>query len=133
MSSGPSERNEKPRSAWSSCGELTPRSKSTPESGASPGVSITDDKAENGDRISVIRSPNETRRGPGGLEGHRVAVEANDAQRRVSLEKRLRMSASADGGVDERSGWHRGKERHHFVAQHGSVGERVGHLQPLGR
>ncbi len=36
MSSGPSRRNEKPRSAWSSCMEETPTSSTTPSAGAKP-------------------------------------------------------------------------------------------------
>ena len=122
MSSGPSERNENPRSASSSWGELTPRSSSTPESDVAPGWdSRTEDKAENGDRIRVIRSPNENQSRPGGFESQRVAVEADDPQRRIRLEQGLGMPAAPDGGVDDGSGWHGGEERDHFVAQYGNV------------
>ena len=62
MSSGPSARNEKPRSARSIWGELTPRSSRTPDRGPSPAEVMTSSNAENGDRINVTRSPNEVNR-----------------------------------------------------------------------
>ncbi len=58
MSSGPSFRNENPRSARSSCGDDTPRSTRKPSIGTIPSRSSTSRACENGAWTSVTRSPN---------------------------------------------------------------------------
>ena len=43
----------------------------------------------------------------------------------VSVEDRLRVTAPAEGGVDDPAFGRRGEERHDFVGHHRSVGERA--------
>ena len=62
MSSGPSWRNENPRSDQSSWGELTPRSRSTPATGPNPGRERTVSSVEKGAAMSVTLSPKEDNR-----------------------------------------------------------------------
>ena len=62
MSSGPSTRNEKPRSTRSSWGELTPRSKRAPERRPNEGAERISGSDENGAPTSETRSPKMDRR-----------------------------------------------------------------------
>ena len=47
--------------------------------------------------------------------------------------KRRGVPSPSDGRVDDHPGGHGCEQRDHFVAQHGNVFERMGHLQPPGR
>ena len=78
MSSGPSSRNEKPRSASSSCIEDTPRSSTTPSTAAWPNFSATRSSAEKRSSTSVSRPPAASHQT--GAIRHRalVAVDADD-------------------------------------------------------
>ena len=69
----------------------------------------------------------------GGLESDGISVEPDKRQVIASRQQRGTVAAAADGGVDQYPGGHRCEESHHFVAQDGSVGECLGHLQLLER
>ena len=133
MSSGPSSRNEKPRSDQSSCGELTPRSRSTPARGPNPGLERTDSSVENGAAMSVTRSPKADSRSRAASRAAGSRSSPTMTQVGVRLEQRRGVTAPADGRVDDHPGGHGCEQRDHFVAQHGNVFERMGHLQPPGR
>ena len=99
MSSGPPSRNEKPRSAWSSCIEETPTSITTPSTAAAPCAAQTSARLENRSSTRVSR--------PSGLldqieaAGNRrpVAVDADDPGSR-DVEDRAAVAAGAEGRVD---------------------------------
>ncbi len=78
MSSGPSSRNEKPRSASSSCIEDTPRSSTTPSTAAWPNFSATRSSSEK--RVLDQRQPPAGRLDQTGAVRDRalVAVDADD-------------------------------------------------------
>ena len=127
MSSGPPSRNEKPRSAWSSCIEETPTSITTPSTAAAPCAAQTSARLENRSSTRVSR--------PSGLvdqiesAGNRrpVAVDADDPGSR-DIEDRAAVAAGAEGRVDidaavpgrRASRPPRGRERRYGAAQPGS-------------
>ena len=99
MSSGPSSRNEKPRSASSSCIEDTPRSSTTPSTAAWPNFSR--DAVERGEALLDQRQSAIGRLHQIGAVRHRalVAVDADDL-RIGGREDRAAVAAGAEGAVD---------------------------------
>ncbi len=83
--------------------------------------------------MSVTRSPKADSRSRAASQSGRIAVQPDDAQAWVRLQQRRGVAAAADGRVDDHPGGHGCEQRDHFVAQHGNVFERMGHLQPPGR
>ena len=127
MSSGPPSRNEKPRSAWSSCIEETPTSITTPSTAADAlrradlgevGESVLDQGQPAVGLVDQIEAAGNRRP---------VAVDADDPGSRDS-EDRAAVAAGAEGRVDidaavtgdRASRPPRGRERRYGVAQPGS-------------
>ena len=99
MSSGPSRRNEKPRSASSSCIEDTPTSITTPSTAATPCAAQISARLENRSSTSVSRpSDRSTRSNPPAM-ADAVAVDADDAGS-GDIENRPAVAAGPEGGVD---------------------------------
>ena len=96
MSSGPSSRNEKPRSAWSSCIDETPRSNTTPSTAASPAIDckLANRSSTNSSRPCACA----TRSAPAG-DRALIAIDADHACAR-RLQNGARISAGAESGVD---------------------------------
>ena len=99
MSSGPSSRNEKPRSASSSCIEDTPRSSTTPSTAAWPNFSATRSSAEKRSSTSVSRPLADcTRPAPPAtaLWSRSMPMTCASAAARIAR----RVAAGAEGAVD---------------------------------
>src|SRR5581483_3736649 len=69
----------------------------------------------------------------GRFDGSGVAVDPDQARLRMSLEHGLRMTATADGGVDDHAGRHGPKQLDNAVEHHRLVRERLAHPQSPGR
>src|SRR6201987_1528813 len=94
MSSGPSARKENPRWGSSSCGEETPRSKSTPSIVATLASSRTCGSSENQARRKTNR---------GSRLGFRsgIAVDADESARGAQrIEHAAAVSAATESGID---------------------------------
>ena len=99
MSSGPSKRNEKPRAGLSICGELTPRSSSTPLTRVTPSAASLGQIAPKPSWRIEKRASRDVGAACG--DGLRVLVEGDQpAARRQPLEQRAGMAAAAEGGID---------------------------------
>ena len=121
MSSGPSRRNEKPRSAWSSCMEDTPRSNTTPSTLSQPAARAIG--FEIGEAVLDQREPAVRGRHEIGAERERmrVAVDGDDLAIR-GVEDCARVAAGAEGGVDIDAAVFDIEEVERGAAEHGNVG-----------
>ena len=99
MSSGPPSRNEKPRSAWSSCIEETPTSITTPSTASTPCAAQTSARLEKRSSTSVSRPSDAIDQIEPAGNRRPVAVDADDAGSR-RVEDRAAVAAGAEGGVD---------------------------------
>ena len=99
MSSGPPSRNEKPRSAWSSCIEETPTSITTPSTAATPCAAQISARLENRSSTRVSRPSDSIDQIESAGNGRPVAVDADDPGSR-DIEDRAAIAAGAEGGVD---------------------------------
>ena len=128
MSSGPSSRNEKPRSAWSSCIEETPTSITTPSTASRPmrradfgeiGKAVLDQRQPTIRTIDQIESAGDRRCGRDRCRSTRVPGR---------VENGAAIAAGAEGGVDiddrlraaRASRPPRGRARRHDAARPGS-------------
>ena len=99
MSSGPPSRNEKPRSAWSSCIEETPTSITTPSTAAAPCAAQTSARLEKRSSTRVSRPSDSLDQIEAAGNRRPVAVDADDPGSR-DLEDRAAVAAGAEGRVD---------------------------------
>ena len=99
MSSGPPSRNEKPRSAWSSCIEETPTSITTPSTAAAPCAAQTSARLEKRSSTRVSRPSGPVDQIEAAGNRRPVAVDADDPGSR-DIEDRAAVAAGAEGGVD---------------------------------
>ena len=148
MSSGPDWRNEKPRSARSSCGEDTPRSNRAPlRPSVERGVDVASASSSSGGRgiwsVGMIwwrssnrawtarkRPPKRSRRAVAAARAAGIAVDAEDQQVVAAVEQRLGVAAPAERGVEDHPGRHRGEDLDDLVEHHRPVHEGVGHPGP---
>ena len=132
MSSGPPSRNEKPRSAWSSCIEETPTSITTPSTASRPCAAA--DVGEIGKAIldqgqPAIRTINQIE-----STGNRraVAIDADHPGSRHSQD-RAAVAAGAEGGVDIDAAVARLQHLDRLAAEHGDMTRRSrGHAPASG-
>ena len=94
MSSGPSARKEKPRSAWSICIEETPMSSTTPST-----LSTCSSSVENGAWTSRSRPPDCCLQRAPGRDRIRIAVDGDD--RGAGRQDGARVAAGAERAVDD--------------------------------
>ncbi len=103
MSSGPSLRNEKPRSAWSICIDDTPISSTTPSSASKPCACaslVEIAEASRNQHQAFLELA-----GQRGATGDRIgiAVDGNDLVLRMCIEDGARIAACAECAVDVRA------------------------------
>ncbi len=99
MSSGPPSRNEKPRSAWSSCIEETPTSITTPSTAAAPSAAQTSARLEKRSSTRVSRpSDRSTRSNPPVIADRSRSMPMTRVP--AIFEDRAAVAAGAEGRVD---------------------------------
>ena len=126
MSRGPSLRYEKPRSAWSSCGDDTPRSNRAPLiSSTAVVVERLGELVESAMARAHAGSELGQRLGRG-VECLGVLVDAEDVDLRVVAQQRGAVPAPAEGRIDDGAGRHHREEFGDLVEHHGTMFESGG-------
>ena len=135
MSSGPSVRNENPRSARSSWGDDTPRSTRKPSTGIIRSRSSTARASEKRACTRVTRSPNGSSSAPRRRDRRRIPVQADQSSvRRRAFEHRPRVTASPQRGIAVPAPGLRVQPGHRFCQQDRQVRRpRVARLTRIGK
>ena len=121
MSSGPSLRNEKPRSAWSICIDDTPMSSTTPSSASKPCACAISSRSPKRPGTSIRRFLNLAAKRGSARDRIGIAVDGNDLVLRMGIEDGARIAACAERAVDEGAAALRIERRADLHQENGNV------------